>query len=261
MKADTIFFDARKKKEGEKADAEKELADASQTLDDTTKQMKADTIFFDETKAACQAKADEWAERVRARTEEMAGINKALEILTSDDAKALLNKSIKPGKETFFLQIDSETQPQVKAYKALKEHATKAKSLRLAAIAATLRTGGHFDAVIAEIDKMMATLKEEEKGDIEQRDWCKEETFKNEQEASRYEYKIERTDAKIMKLQSKLAELEATLLHTIDEIQNTKTDIQNMEDTRKEEHAAFESAKSDDEGAVKLLAAAIESMS
>merc|ERR1719375_1291255 len=254
------LVDARKKKEGEKADAEKDLADTSQELDDTTKQMKADTIFFDETKAACQAKADEWAERVRARTEELAGINKALEILTSDDAKALFNKAIKPGKETGFLQIHSESQPQAKAYKALKEHATKAKSLRLAAIAATLRTGGHFDAVIAEIDKMMATLKEEEKGDIEQRDWCKEETFKNEQEASRYEYKIERTDAKIMKLTTKLEDLEAARLQTIEQIQNTKTDIKNMEDTRNEEHAAFQSAKSDDEGAAKLLGAAIEAM-
>merc|ERR1719181_2107924 len=140
------------------------------------------------------------------------------------------------------------------------EHATKAKSLRLAAIAATLRTGGHFDAVIAEIDKMMATLKEEEKGDIEQRDWCKEETFKNEQEASRYEYKIERTDAKIMKLTSKREELESTLTATVQSILATKDDISAMEDARKEQHAAFESAKSDDEGAVKLLAAAIESM-
>merc|ERR1719337_405702 len=234
------LVDARKKKEGEKADAEKDLADNSQELDDTTKQMKADTVFFDETKAACQAKADEWAERVRARTEELAGINKALEILTSDDAKALFNKSIKPGKETF-LQIDSESQPQVKAYEALKEHATKAKSLRLAAIAATLRTGGHFDAVIAEIDKMMATLKEEEKGDIEQRDWCKEETFKNEQEASRYEYKIERTDAKIMQLTSKREELESTLAATVQSILNTKDDIKAMEDARKEQHAAIES--------------------
>merc|ERR1719217_1860704 len=255
------LMDARKKNEGEKADAEKELADTSQTLDDTTKQMKADTIFFDETKAACQAKADEWAERVRARTEELAGINKALEILTGDDAKALFNKAIKPGMETF-LQTgsSSESQPLSKAYNALKAHATKAKSLRLAAIAATLRTGGHFDAVIAEIDKMMDTLKAEEKDDIEQRDWCKEETFKNEQEASRYEYKIERTDAKIMKLTTKLEDLEASRLATIQQIQETKTDIQNMEDTRKEEHAAFQSAKSDDEGAAKLLGAAIEAM-
>merc|ERR1719487_1834322 len=107
---------------------------------------------------------------------------------------------------------------------------------------------------------MMATLKEEEKGDIEQRDWCKEETFKNEQEASRYEYKIERTDAKIMKLTSKLEELEGTLAATVQSILNTKDDIKAMEDARKEQHAAFESAKSDDEGAVKLLAAAIEAM-
>merc|ERR1719441_42920 len=249
----------RTKKEEEKAAAEKELADAQQDLDDTQKQMKADVALFDNTKMVRTSKAAEWNERVRARTEELAGINKALEILTSDDAKALFNKSIKPGKETF-LQIDSESQPETKAYKALKEHATKAKSLRLAAIAATLRTGGHFDAVIAEIDKMMATLKEEEKGDIEQRDWCKEETFKNEQEASRYEYKIERTDAKIMKLTSKLEELEAARLQTIEQIQNTKTDIKNMEDTRNEEHAAFQSAKSDDEGAAKLLGAAIEAM-
>merc|ERR1719191_1840549 len=165
--------------------------------------------------------------------------------------------------ETFFQTGSSisENQPETKAYKALKEHATKAKSLRLAAIAATLRTGGHFDAVIAEIDKMMATLKEEEKGDIEQRDWCKEETFKNEQEASRYEYKIERTDAKIMKLTSKREELESTLTATVASILATKDDIKAMEDARKEQHAAFESAKSDDEGAVKLLAAAIESMS
>merc|ERR1719161_3066304 len=253
--------DVKRKKEGEKAEAEKSLADNSQDLDDTTKSMKASTVLFDETKAACQTKADEWTERVRARTEELAGINKALEILTGDDAKALFNKAIKPGMETFFQTgSSSESQPQTKAYKTLKAHATKAKSLRLAAIAATLRTGGHFDAVIEEIDKMMATLKVEEKDDIDQRDWCKEETFKNEQEASRYEYKIERTDGKIYKLQSKLAELEATRLKTIEQIQNTKTDIQNMEDTRNEEHAAYESAKSDDEGASKLLAAAIESM-
>merc|ERR1719327_2521878 len=254
--------DVKRKKEGEKAEAEKNLADNSQDLDDTTKSMKASTVLFDETKAACQTKADEWSERVRARTEELAGINKALEILTGDDAKALFNKAIKPGMETLFQtgSTSSESQPQTKAYKALKAHASKAKSLRLAAIAATLRTGGHFDAVIAEIDKMMATLKAEEKDDIEQRDWCKEETFKNEQEASRYEYKIERTDAKIMKLTTKLEDLEAARLQTIEQIQNTKTDIQNMEHTRNEEHAAFQSAKSDDEGAAKLLGAAIEAM-
>merc|ERR1719421_1118840 len=86
----------KKKKEEEKATAEQNAAETAQEYDDTIKQMKADTEFFDDSKASCQAKADEWSERVRARTEELSGINKALEILTSDDAKALFNKSIKP---------------------------------------------------------------------------------------------------------------------------------------------------------------------
>merc|ERR1719421_232057 len=65
----------------EKAEAEAQLADASQELDDTTKQMKSDIDFFDTTKADCSAKADQWSERVRARTEELAGIDKAIDIL------------------------------------------------------------------------------------------------------------------------------------------------------------------------------------
>merc|ERR1719440_929326 len=91
-------------KTAEKAEAEQMLADASQELDDVSKQMKSDALFFSETKAACTSKADEWAERSRARTEELAGIAKAIEILASDDAKAKFSKAIKPGMEKTFLQ-------------------------------------------------------------------------------------------------------------------------------------------------------------
>merc|ERR1719281_2145878 len=55
----------REAKEGHKAEAEKNLADASQELDDTKVQMEADTALFDDTKAACNSKAAEWNERVR----------------------------------------------------------------------------------------------------------------------------------------------------------------------------------------------------
>merc|ERR1719160_492464 len=212
-------------------------------------------------KAACTAKADEWSERVRARTEEMAGIDKALEILTGDDAKALFNKAIKPGMETF-LQIDSDVSsaPRSKAITALKKGADKSKSLRLMSIAASLKEGGHFDAVTGEIDKMMETIKEEEKADIRQKDWCKDEIHKNEQEAARYEYKVEKKDALIGRLKAKLEEMEQTLVKTIEEIQSTKKDIEQMEDERKAEHAEYEQAKKDDEGAVVLLTNAIEAL-
>merc|ERR1719420_631703 len=137
------------------------------------------------------------------------------------------------------------------------------KSSRVAKIAAKLRitAEGHFDAVIEEIDVLLKQLKEEEKADIEHRDWCKDETFKNEQEAARYEYKIRKTEAHEIRLQSQLEELEATLAKTVEEISNTKDEIKEMEDERVAEHEAFETAKSDDEGAIALLEKAIESLS
>jgi len=242
-----------------------QVADASQELDDTTQQMKADTDFFDDTKAACQAKADAWAERVRARTEELAGIDKAIEILTSDDAKALFASAIKPGTEKTFLQITKGqgSQKQNKAYKVLKKFAEQTRSKRIAMIAAAVRasSGGHFDAVIEEIDTLLKQLKAEEKADINHRDWCKEETFKNENEASRYEYKIRKTEAHEVKLQGRLEELESLLTKTIEEIGQTNDEIKEMEDERVAEHEAFEQAKSDDEGAIKLMEKAIESLS
>merc|ERR1719388_771589 len=247
----SVLMSTKTKKEIEKAEAEKVLADASQELDDTKKDMEASVALFDNTKMVCTSKAAEWSERVRARTEELAGINKALEILTSDDAKALFNKAIKPGKETF-LQVQSvqnhklsKPEVQAKVFHILKKAATSSKSLRLASIAASVRASGHFDTVINAVNKMISELQKEQKDDFDHKDWCKEETFKNEQEASRYEYKIEKLDGKIAKFRANLEQLETSKAETIKVIAGVRDDIE----------------KVDDEGAVSLLAAAIESLS
>merc|ERR1719473_1726731 len=108
---------------------------------------------------------------------------------------------------------------------------------------------------------MIADLKAEAKEDRVHKDWCKEETFKNEQEASRYEYKVEKLDGKIAKLTGQREEMESTLVETNAQIQSTLEDISKLEDARKEAHKTFQSKKADDEGASKLLAAAIESLS
>merc|ERR1719355_231214 len=163
------------KKEQEKADAEKLLADTTQELDDTKASLEASVALFDDTKKVCTSKAAEWNERVRARTEELAGIDKALEILTSDDAKALFNKAIKAGKETF-LQVQSSTASikpdvQMKVYNVLKRTATASKSLRLASIAAEVRASGHFDVVIQAVEKMINELMAEQKEEFRKKDW------------------------------------------------------------------------------------------
>merc|ERR1719446_408283 len=104
----------------------------------TQAQLDDDEAFFEDTKEACKSKADDWAERSRLRTEELAGINKAVEILTSDEAQATFGRAT-----SMFLQTaqDSEDVPRSKAFRALKGVARKYHSLRLAALAATVKTG------------------------------------------------------------------------------------------------------------------------
>merc|ERR1719499_3001243 len=144
----------------------------------------ADIEYFDVTKKGCIAKSEEWTERSDLRKMELEGIDKAIEILTSDEARELFNKSIKAGKEVrvdeskdagVFLQLDSDsstTAPVMKAYALLKSKAAGAHSLRLAQIAVHVQNAkvGHFDQVIKAIDEMIAALKEEDLADIKKRD-------------------------------------------------------------------------------------------
>merc|ERR1719359_1485687 len=125
-----------------------------------------------------------------------------------------------------FLQLDTTSEsnaPAMKAYGVLKEQAKKSGSLRLAALAATVRSGavGHFDAVIKEIDKLIQVLKDEEKEDIKQRDWCKKQYFENSEEKAELKWLIKNNHAHILKLEELIAKLTETLEDTEKEIRLT----------------------------------------
>merc|ERR550514_950154 len=185
--------------------------------------METDIGFFDGVKPMCKAKFDEFTKRKNERNEELAGIGQAFKILSSDAARELFHKSIKPGMETSFLQIDaagSEGNNAMKAFRALKAQATKTHSLRLAALAATVRTAkfGHFDKVIGAIDEMIQVLKDEETDDISKRDQCKEEYTKTASVIADHEWKIEKNLAKINKLEGLIKMREDEKRQTLEDI-------------------------------------------
>merc|ERR1719444_430629 len=253
-------------KKQQKAEAEAMLADSTQEYDDTEAQLKADIKFFDEMKEGCEAKHEEWSDRSALRKMELEGISKALEILTSDEARELFAKSIKEGKETnvdeskdtgvkiSLLQLSGGL-PVGKAYESLKASAKKAHSLRLAALAARLHETkvGHFDEVIEAIDKIIAELKEEAEEDIDKRDQCLEEYQKIESTVKKTEWLIEKNEAKIAKLEALLKALNKEKDETLEAIEKVKEDIKTMKKTREDENAAFKEAKKDDQDAIKLL--------
>jgi len=258
------------KKESQKADAEQALAEASALYDETEKQKDADIDFFDVTKKGCIAKSEEWTERSDLRKMELAGIDKAIEILTSDEARELFNKSIKPGKEVLldenkgeivFLQLDSDSStavPVMRAYALLKSKAAGAHSLRLAQLAVQVQNAkvGHFDEVINAINEMIAALKEEDAADIKKRDQCKDELLKIESKTNELKWKIKNNIATIDKLTSIIEKREKDKAETIEAIAEVNEQMKQMTKEREAENKVFQQEKKEDENSIKLLKAA-----
>jgi len=234
------------------------LADAQLLFAETEKEMKADIEFFDMLKKMCLDKYEEWMIRKKQYAEELDGIAEALKILTSDESRELFATSIKPGMEQSFLQVSStggEGSADASAYRALKLAATRTHSLRLAALAATVKEAavGHFDEVIKDIDQMIQVLKDEQADDITKRDECKQEYHEVASNVAQLDWEIEKNLAKIAKLEKLIAKREDSKAEALATIEATEKEIVEMEDQRKAEHAAFLAAKAADESAIELL--------
>merc|ERR1719440_2206863 len=156
-------------KESESAAKAQELSESEATLAATIDQKETDESIFSSTRDQCKAKSDDWDERGRLRTEQVSGINKALEILTSDDARGTFQEATgnrvvdnfgSEGVDVDFLQVDQKKDPREQAFLVLRQLSKGTSNLRLARLAAAVRVaGGHFDDVIAKIDDMIQKLK------------------------------------------------------------------------------------------------------
>lgn len=247
------------KREEQKATAASDLADTTQTYDDTESQMKADIEFFTNAVDSCTAKAKAWETRTSMRDEELAGVVTAIEILSGDAARELFGKANNAGARVSLLELDSVpvTMPagQQRAFKALKAIATKSQSVVLAKIAAQVRLaqGGHFDAVLGAIDKVVGVLKTEQTQDNSKKTQCNEEYKKAASTSADLTWKIEKNDAKIDKLETTIGNKEDEKAATIQSIGDTKQEIKDMVAERKAANEDFEQAKTDGQAAVKLL--------
>merc|ERR1719240_554089 len=236
-----------------------QLAEDQEERSETQLQLKADEKFFDETKKACSAKAEQWSGRSRSRTEELAAIDEAVGILTSPEAKATFANST----STFFLQESAvENGPKrVAAFNILKKVAQNSHSLRLASLASSVSTTGHFDQVIKDIDLMIANLRAEEKADIEHRDWCESEQKSAEFKNENLQYDQEQLTQKIERAEDQKVKLEEEVTKTQGEKNETLTAMMEALETRNTENKAFKQALKDDSAAVGLIAQAIEVLS
>jgi len=260
-----------RKKEGEKAEAETMLADATQAYEDTEATLNADVGLFDTTKASCVTKAQEWSTRKGLRAEELAGITEALAILTSDDARALFGKAIQPGFASF-LQVGllaparATTTPSslASAAKALKTSARLSHSLRLASLAAeldgqrgsALAKKGHFGTVVLAIEKLIVTLQQEDATDERHASNCTGELHEISLRKEDLSWKLTKNNARLTKLTKALNAKALERNATVGELEALRQDVVDMRTQRADENQRFLQAKEDDVKAIELLTSA-----
>jgi chromosome segregation ATPase len=272
--AQASYEKLRGSKEEEKAATEQALEDmvkegaarglsrdeAKAEVEALEEQVANDEKFIADAEAAYATKLEEWKERKRLRTEEIAAISKAIAILRSDDARDLFKKSFESqgGSMALLQEGDSRCSPthrQRRAAAMMRKTSGHLRSVRLAAIATaiSMSTTGHFDEVIAKIDEMISTLAQEEAADLEKKEQCEKDRMENTRKAKKLSQEIDDKSAFIERKEAEVVELHKKIKDAIEQITQLERELAAATENRAAEKAEYETNKADDESAVQLI--------
>eukprot|EP00933_Yihiella_yeosuensis_P032210 TRINITY_DN257_c1_g1_i1.p1 TRINITY_DN257_c1_g1~~TRINITY_DN257_c1_g1_i1.p1 ORF type:complete len:675 (-),score=241.21 TRINITY_DN257_c1_g1_i1:166-2190(-) len=269
MKAELGLLKTQEKREKtEEAATDEEIAEDTEMKEDTEEQRIADGKFLKEAEQSCADRAIEFTDRVKLRSQEMTGVNKALEIL--DSKRALFDKTFTsvPGAPSF-LQISgaavavtdqkgksSAAAAVQNAYAVLKAQIAKTHSSRLAAVAVLVKKAapeGGFAGVVKSIDGMLVTLKEEAALDKSKKDHCIKEYSTIGKKVSNLGFLIQKGSASIDKLGAKLEHLSTEQSKAHAEVASIESELSDMKKLRIEENQDFLAAKAEDQTAINVL--------
>merc|ERR1719437_93739 len=200
----------REEKSETKAKKLQAKADAEGDLGDTTTTMEADKKYLSDLTATCEQKAGDFESRQQLRTEELEAINKAIEILSSDQVKGNADKylpSLVQG-HTSLAQLRSGTSAsqQQRAADFLRNQAGRLNSRVLSALASHV-ADDPFAKVKKMIKDLIVRLMEEANEEAEHKGWCDTELSTNEQTRKEKTEAVETLHAEIDQLDASIAKL------------------------------------------------------
>merc|ERR1719265_2692966 len=117
----------------ELGDTEEKFALSTTDKKDTEASLEADQGFLADLKDKCAVADEEYAARVKVRTEEQQAVSETVEMLTNDEANDAFTKSMS------FLQTSRKSKNRAKAFTVLKGAAQKSKNPRLMTLAMSMR--------------------------------------------------------------------------------------------------------------------------
>merc|ERR1719272_130309 len=244
--------------EGEGASRGLAADEAQGEVDALTTQVSNDEKYISQVEASYADKVSEWKERKRLRTEEIASISKAIEILASDDAKDTMGSSFK-SQGNFFLQVqESGCSTQKRATKVvhkLRDMAAKHNDPRLSslAVAVHLTTKGHFDKIVKEVMKMVSDLHEEADEDLKTKETCEADRMANTKTAKKAAQSMDDETALINRKKADIEAMQKEIAGIVAHVKELRLQLEEAQIRRAKENREFKAAKADDEAAGVLI--------
>merc|ERR1711907_438855 len=202
---------ARTEKSEAKAKALQSSADAKGDLQDTTTTRDDDSKYLADLTATCEQKSSDFAARQQLRAEEIAAVEKAIEILSSGAVSGASEKhlpQLMQVKSSSLAQLRSESQNpnQLRVASYLKEQASRINSRVLSALAMRV-ADDPFKKVKKMIKDLIVKLMEEANEEAEHKGWCDTELSTNEQTRKEKTEAVETLHAEIDQLEASIAKL------------------------------------------------------
>lgn len=231
-------------------------ADAQEEVDALELQVTDDTKFIGDTQTSMATKKTEWKERQELRAGEQQAISQAVSILASDEAKDNFKKSA-ASQGFFFLQTAQNSALAKRASQQIQDLARVTNDKRLTILAQSV-AGGHFDAVLQAIDKMIATLKDDEKTDLTNKQGCESDRMKDTRDALVAGQAIDDMTDSITRLTAEIKELNTELETTKTELKAARDEIAEAKKIREAENTEWKTSDADDEQASSTVGDAMD---
>jgi len=264
--------------EGDHAGNQKALSDAKEDLDLTRKQRTADVNFLRNLKLTCNDLDTEWEKRSATRAAETTAVAETIAVLTEDDNREMLHKSVTLLQENKVSKSSTATAKRFRAAEALrraaqapafnaddlladwhaqtgaasKTSATEGPRSRLSTLAVAVQLDS-FTKVKEMMDSMIKDLKAENEEEVNFKAYCTKEFNENEKTTFEKDEVKEDLEAKIQSLTALSATLTKEIAEAKKQISITSTEIKKASQAREAQNAEFQTTVADQRATQTIL--------
>lgn len=248
------------------ADASRTLSDAKEELEETRNVRAADVEFLRNLNGQCQDIDHQWEQRQKERAAETAAISDAIAILTDDDNRELMAKTVtftqtgssRRARAAALLKAASKAAPSWDdlSYQWAGEKKPAPKQ-QLAALSVSAQLDA-FTKVKQAMDDMIAEIKSQMTEDVKHRDFCNDEFKKNDRDNVAATHQKEDLETKIDDLASQIEALKADIAAANQQIKETQTSIKQAGEDREAENQLFQTTVNEQRATQVVLKKALD---